>query len=285
MAYEADPGLSKYIASVNALPRLTRERELELARAWKQKGDHQAADQIARANLRYVVAIALKFRRYGVSVAELIAEGNFGLAHALKKFDPERGNRFVTYASHWIRAYELNYIIRSWSLVGAGTGALRSKMFFKLRRERFRVQNSVGDGEDENELLAKRMDLPVEKVRTMLCQLEARDLSLDTPVADDSDTTLLNMLVSANETQEESLAAAGAKAELKSVVQDAMGTLDARERYIVKNRLMADRDDRLTLDQLGRLFGVTRERARQLEVRAKSKLKTRLELSPACAPA
>ena len=271
-----DPGLAKYISLAYGAPRLTRKEELELTRSWKQKGDHRAADQIVRAHLRYVVAIVLTYRRYGVSLSELIAEGNFGLVHALKKFEPERGNRFVTYSSYWVRAYVLNYVIRSWSLVGGGSGALRSKAFFKLRRERARVQNLVGDGEDADELLAKRMDVSVEKVRMMLQQLEARDLSLDMKPFDESGPSLVDTLVSTNESQEESLAATGVRAELKSIVRDALGTLDVRERYIVENRLMAHREDELTLDQLGRRFGVSGERARQLEVRAKGKLKARL---------
>ncbi len=269
------PGLAKYISLVRGLPRLTREEELGLVQAWAQKEDPRAADQIVRAHLRYVVAIALKYRRYGVSLSELIAEGNFGLVHALKKFEPERGNRFVTYASYWIRAYVLQYIIRSWSLIGGGSGALRSKTFFKLRRERARVHNLVGDGEEGNELLAKRMDVPVEKVRLMLQQLEVRNLSLETTKICEG-VSLMDTLVSTDESQEESLAAAGVRAELKSVVQDALGTLDERERYIVENRLMAHREDELTLVELGQRFGVSRERARQLEVRAKDKLKARL---------
>ena len=277
-----DPGLAKYISLVHGFPRLTREEELGLVHAWKQKEDPRAEDQLMRAHLRYVVAIALKYRRYGVSLPDLIAEGNVGLLRALKKFEPERGNRFVTYASYWIRAYVLEYVIRSWSLVGAGSGALRSKTFFKLRRERARVHNLVGDGEDANELLAKRMDVPVEKVRLMLRQLEARDLSLETKVFAESDTSLMDTLVSPNESQEESMAADGVRAELKSVVQDALGTLDERERYIVEKRLMAHREDELTLAELGQRFGVSRERARQIEVRAKGKLKARL--GPALGP-
>jgi RNA polymerase sigma-32 factor len=134
MAYEADPTISRYIAMVQAFPQLSREEEMDLAKAWSERGDEEAADKLVRAHLRYVVAIALKYRRYGVPLSELIAEGNFGVVHALKKFQPDRGNRFVTYAAYWIRAYVLNYVIRSWSLVGAGSGALRSKMFFRLRR-------------------------------------------------------------------------------------------------------------------------------------------------------
>lgn len=277
MAHEAEPALSKYISNVQELPQLTREEEFELATAWKINQDEAAADKLVRAHLRYVVAIALKYRRYGVPLGELIAEGNFGVVHALKKFEPERGNRFVTYAAYWIRAYVLNYIIRSWSLVGAGSGALRSKMFFKLRREKVRVTNLVGDGEEADKLLAERLNMPQEQVQGMLRRLEARDVSLDAKVFDDSATSLVDTLVSPDRNQEQELAADGRQDYLKSAVQTAVQKLDTRERYIVEKRLMADPEDELSLAELGRQLGVSRERARQLEARAKRKLKSRLE--------
>src|SRR3954466_12195593 len=124
MAYDADPTISRYITMVQGYPQLSREDELVLARAWAEKGDQNAADKLVRAHLRYVVAIALKYRRYGLPLGELVAEGNFGVVHALQKFDTSGGTRFVTYAAYWIRAYILNHIIRSWSLVGVGSGAL-----------------------------------------------------------------------------------------------------------------------------------------------------------------
>ena len=139
-----------------------------LTRRWSSHQDRAAADRLVRSHLRYVVAIALKYRRYGIPLSELIAEGNFGVVHALKKFEPERGNRFVTYAAYWIRAYILNYIIRSWSLVGVGSGALRSKMFFKLRRERVRITNLVGEGEEADEMLAQRFNMPTAQVTRMV---------------------------------------------------------------------------------------------------------------------
>ena len=154
MANEFDPALSRYMTMVQKLPKLTREDELELCKQWQNHADTKARDKLVRCHLRYVVAIALKYRRYGLPLSELIAEGNFGIVHALSKFEPDRGNRFVTYAAYWIRAYILNYIIRSWSLVGVGSGALRSKMFFKLRREKVRISNLVGEGEQADEMLA-----------------------------------------------------------------------------------------------------------------------------------
>ncbi|HEX7669609.1 MAG TPA: RNA polymerase factor sigma-32 [Polyangiaceae bacterium] len=277
MAHDADPTISRYISTVQNYPQLSREEELVLAKAWSERGDEEAADKLVRAHLRYVVAIALKYRRYGVPLSELIAEGNFGVVHALKKFQPDRGNRFVTYAAYWIRAYVLNYVIRSWSLVGAGSGALRSKMFFRLRREKVRVLNLVGDGEAADELLAQRLGLKSDQVQSMLRRLESRDLSLDAKVFDDSSATVVDTLVAPGQDQEQSLATSGLRDRLRGAVKDAILDLDDRERFIVEKRLMADPEDELSLAELGRRLGVSRERARQLEARAKKKLKGRLE--------
>ncbi len=276
MAHEIDPALSRYITSVHQYPKLSREEEETLARRWLETQDPAAADAMVRAHLRYVVAIALKYRRYGVPLSELIAEGNFGVVHALKKFEPDRGNRFVTYAAYWIRAYILNYIIRSWSLVGVGSGALRSKLFFKLRRERIRILNLVGEGERADELLAEKFGMSPEQVTAMVRRLEQRDLSLDTKVYDDSGTTIGDTLPAIEPDQSDTLA----NDELGDIVRDAVRVavddLDPRERYIVEHRMMADREDELSLAEIGRRLGVSRERARQLEARAKKKLKTRI---------
>jgi RNA polymerase sigma-32 factor len=265
---------------VQAVPELDREQEYRLATAWREHSDAKARDTLVRAHLRAVVAIALKYRRYGLPMSELIAEGNFGMVHALSKFEPERGNRFVTYAAYWVRAYVLNYIIRSWSMVGVGSGALRSKMFFKLRRERVRIANLVGEGEQAEEMLAKTLDVSRSALTGMLGRLEARDVSLDAKAFDDSRGSLVDTLVSPEANQEQSLASSEVLGHVRGVVQDAISDLDGRERYIVEHRLMADREDELSLAEIGRRLGVSRERARQLEARAKRKLKSRIaELS------
>lgn len=280
MAAELDSALSRYITMVQSYPKLDREQELALCTAWREKGSVAAKEQLVRSHLRYVVAIALKYRRYGLPLSELIAEGNFGIVHALTKFDPERGNRFVTYAAYWIRAYVLNYIIRSWSLVGVGSGALRSKMFFKLRRERVRITNLVGEGEHADDLLAERFNMSREQIQGMVRRLEARDLSLDARVFDDAVTTIVETLAAPTDDQEASFSTHQSSVTAKSVVQIAITSLDHRERYIVEHRLMADSEDELSLAEIGRRLGVSRERARQLESRAKRKLKQRiLELS------
>ncbi|HEV8246011.1 MAG TPA: sigma-70 family RNA polymerase sigma factor, partial [Polyangiaceae bacterium] len=272
-----DTHLSRYISLVHSYPQLTRENELALVERWLETRDEAARTAIVTAHLRYVVAIALKYRRYGVPVDELISEGNFGVVHALTKFEPGRGTRFVTYAAYWIRAYVLNHVIRSWSLVGVGSGALRSKMFFKLRRERVKILNLVGEGDTADAMLATALNLPQNKVVSMVRRLEARDVSLDSKVFDDSTATLADMLVAPGQSQEETVAGNEIGLQLKDAVRTAVATLDKRERYIVERRLMADGEEELSLAEIGRRLGVSRERARQLEARAKRKLKSRIE--------
>lgn len=276
MAREIDSSLSRYITLVHQYPKLTREEELVLAERWAKRADPLAADALIRSHLRYVVAIALKYRRYGVPLSELIAEGNFGLVHALKKFEAKRGNRFVTYAAYWIRAYVLGYVIRSWSLVGVGSGALRSKLFFKLRRERTRIMNLIGDEERADVILAEKFGVTPTQIGAMVRRLETRDVSLDGKVFDDSATTLMDTLVAADTDQEGSLSADENRDEVKVAVRRAVQDLDARERFIVEKRMMADAEDELSLAEIGRRLGVSRERARQLEERAKKKLRHRI---------
>jgi RNA polymerase sigma-32 factor len=276
MARQIDSEVAHYMSKVNGFPQLSRENELALMQSWTQTQDESARQTIVESHLRYVVAIALKYRRYGMPIAELIAEGNFGVVHALNKFDPSRGTRFVTYAAYWIRAYILNHVIRSWSLVGVGSGALRSKMFFKLRRERVRITNLVGEGDHADEMLAQALQLPKAKVVAMVRRLESHDVSLDAKVFDDSATTLADTLLAAGISQEESLGANELGHQLRDVVRTAVLTLDKRERYIVEKRLMADSEEELSLAEIGRRLGVSRERARQLEARAKRKLMSQI---------
>jgi RNA polymerase sigma-32 factor len=276
MAREIDPALSRYITMAQQIPQLAREEEAALAERWQTLADRRAADKLVRAHLRYVVAIALKYRRYGLPLSELIAEGNFGIVHALGKFEPGRGNRFVTYAAYWIRAYILGYIIRSWSLVGVGSGALRSKMFFKLRRERVRITNLVGEGDHAIELLADKFGMSSEQVTKLTRRLDARDLSLDSKPLGGSPTSLLDSMVSPASDQQQVYESTETEEHLRDAVRTALKGLDSRERYIVEHRLMAEGEDELSLAEIGRRLGVSRERARQLEARAKRKLRVRI---------
>lgn len=279
---ETDQALSNYINQVKQIPVLTREEEHELALRWRDTHDQAAGERLVRANLRYVVAIALTYRRYGLRLADLIAEGNVGLVTALRKFDPDKGTRFVTYAAYWIRAYILNYVIRSWSLVGSGSGPLRSKLFFRLRRERARIANLVSEREEAMEQLAGQLGTTVEKLSPMMQRLEARDVSLDQKAFADSEVTKLEMLEATGVSQEEELETRERESLLGGRIKDALSALDTRERFIVERRILADEE--LSLAEIGRQLGVSRERARQLEARAKKKLRKSLaDLEPTSA--
>ena len=268
-----DAALADYIARVRSIPRLSREVEYELAlRA--RTGDTQAAHRLVEANLRFVVAVALQYRRYGIPISELIAEGSLGLMLAVRKFDPDRGTRFVTYAGYWIRAYVLDLVVKSASLVGGGSGALRSKLFFRLRRERARVANQEQDPIRLVEELAERFHVDPERMSRMLRQIDARDVSLDVSTHADSAVTMLDTLRDDTQNQEEELVASERQHGLNDRLGSALGSLDRRERYIVEQRIMGE--DEMSLAELGRRLGVSRERARQIEARAKRKLKKRL---------
>ena len=270
----SDAALADYIRRVRAIPRLSREEEHVLA-LQARAGDRRATHALVEANLRFVVAVALQYRRYGIPLWELIAEGSLGLMMAVRKFDPDRGTRFVTYAGYWIRAFVLDLVVKSTSLVGAGSGVLRSKLFFRLRRERAQIANMEQDPERRLELLAQRFNVDTDKARAMLSQLDARDISLDVLLHPDSGMTMLETLRDEHTDQEHGLLAAEHQQRLHAELDDALQLLDRRERYIVEQRIMSDEE--LSLAELGRQLGVSRERARQLEARAKRKLRRQLE--------
>jgi RNA polymerase sigma-32 factor len=275
MGSESEATLTRYLHRVKDFPSYTREEEHALALRVRDQGDAAAAEALVHANLRYVVAIAVQYRRYDLRLADLVSEGNVGLVTAVRKFDPDKGTRFVTYAAYWIRAFILNHVIRSWSLVGSGSGPLRSKMFFRLRRERARIANMVGDGGEAMDALAAQLGTTRARLDEMMQRLEGRDVSLDQAAFQDSRVAAVELLEDPTAPQDERIDEAARGAVIDRRVGRALEMLDARERYIVEHRLMADEE--LSLAELGRRLGVSRERARQLEARARRKLRARLE--------
>jgi len=268
-----DASLSRYIERVRRIPTLSREDEHELA-ILSLKGDSNASHRLVEANLRYAVAVALQYRRYGIRVGDLVAEGNLGLMMAVKKFDPERGTRFVTYAGYWIRAYILDLVVRSSTMVGAGSGPLRSKIFFRLRRERAKVANLVEDADERDEILAAKFNVSKERMQEMTRRLDARDVSLDAQVFTDSSVALVDTMAGDLPAQDEQYLEAERESAVHELLSGALDGLDRRERYIVEQRIMSD--DEMSLADIGRELGVSRERARQLEARAKKKLQKQL---------
>lgn len=253
-------------------PVLTLERERALAQRWRRDGDPRAADELVRAHLGTVTALAAKYRHYGPSITELIAEGNYGLCHALGKYEPERGVRFATYAAHWVRACILAYVLRTRSIVGGNAGAMRSQLFFKFRRERARLTAMLGDGERTLEALAQRLGVSLARVQIMAGRIDAQDVSLDAPAPHDSSVPLIEKLNASHDPEQE-LLAARFDVGVTAAVRVALSALDSRERYIIEAKVMADRAEALSLAQIGRELGISRERARQLELRALRKLR------------
>ncbi|MGB8223321.1 MAG: sigma-70 family RNA polymerase sigma factor [Polyangiales bacterium] len=276
---QSSASLDRYIQQVRAIPKLSREEEHELAlRA--RGGDQEAADRLVEANLRYVIAIGLQYRRYGVPLGDLIAEGSVGLVTAVRKFDPDRGTRFVTYAGYWIRAFVLEAVVRSSTMIGAGSGPFRSKLFFRLRRERARLSNLIADPEELIATLAAEFETSSQKMTELLRRLDQREISLDAPAYNDSEATLVEMLPSAAEPQDVIVERQRRQRGIHRRLEGALSILDERERLIVEKRILSD--DSASLASIGRELGVSRERARQLEARAKKKLAEELrDLAPA----
>lgn len=255
--------------------RLTREEEAQLARAWQRDRDERAASRLLGAHQSDVRAMARRYRDYGVPVTDLIAEGHYGLARAIERFDPERGVRFRTYASRWIRAYVLEHVMRSWSVVGGGAGALRTKIFFKLRRERARATALLGESAAADEEVAGRLGTSTEKVLRMECRIRSRDAAMDAPKGE-SGATMVETMPTNGATPEEQLMKRERRSWASAAVHRAIGELDQREAMIVRERLLRDSEDAPTLKALGSRLGVSRERVRQLEARAKRKLSASL---------
>jgi RNA polymerase sigma-32 factor len=271
MAQTKHFGCADYLALVRRCPRLSREREHELALRWREYGDASARDVLIRSQLSNVVAVARRYRHEASATFEdLIAEGNFGLIQALAKFDPDQGTRFVTYAIYWIRAYILQYLTRSRSLVVSG---VQSKLFAKIRHERARVAGAPSNGGDADELVAARLAISPEKMRSLVERLELRDTCLDTELEDSRSGRLMGVVESLSLNPEDAVLRMEAKSQISFAVSQALSTLDARERYVVERRSMAHQEEELSLAEIGRHFRVSRERARQIEARAMRKLR------------
>jgi RNA polymerase sigma-32 factor len=194
---EEDAGFSVYLAAISKFEPLDREEELRLARRWQRRKDRDAADTLVRSNLRFVVKIAMQYRGYGLRVSDLVEEGNIGLCEAVRRFDPSRNLRFMTYAAYWIRAFVLAHVLKQWSMVGVGTGPLQSKLFFRMARERARITTALGaEGTPSavEERLAEKFGTSVERIRDMTGRLEAKDSSLDAAAYKEGSETQLDRL-------------------------------------------------------------------------------------------
>ncbi len=265
--------LNVYIAEINRFPLLTPEEEFKYAMRLKKDNDVTAAEKLIVSNLRFVVKIAHEYRNYGFKLADLIQEGNVGLIHAVKKFDPERGYRLISYAVWWIRAYIQNYLIRSWSIVKIGTTQAQRKLFFKLSQTKKDLE-ALSRKNPEFSEIASSLGVKDTEVAEMDLRMGSRDVSLNEIINDDSNNSHMDFLTYEGDNQEASLI----KSEEKSLVQrdiaGALAHLNERETYIILNRVMAD--DPQTLQEIGEKYNISRERARQIEKQALKKMQLAL---------
>ena len=266
-------GLSKYFTEIWKFPLLEKDEEYMLAQRWRHHGDVDAAHMLVTSHLRLVAKMAMKYRRYGLPISDMISEGNIGLMKAVRKFEPERGFRLSTYAMWWIRASITEYILASWSLVKMGTVAAQKKMFFSLRRVKARLE-IIDNGELDGKQVAQisqAMNIGEADVVNMNRRMSARDYSLNAPISDDEGASeFQDTLVDERPSPEEALADSEEQQLRHGYLQKAIATLPDRERRIFVERRLSE--DVKTLEELGNLFGISRERVRQLEVRAFEKV-------------
>lgn len=270
--------LSLYIAQIREFDVLSKEEEFRLAQSYHRSGNIEAAQRLICANLRFVVKIAHEYRGYGLKLLDLIQEGNIGLMKALKKFDPDRGLRLITYAVWWIRAYIHNFIIRNWSLVKIGTTQAQKKLFFKLNQVRNAIQRMTG--KEDTQAIARELNVRNDEVEDMTRRMAGRDTSLDVKLVEGEDFSLLDSLADDRENQEELLISHQESQLRASQIQTALRQLNDREKQIVEERIL--NDEPRTLQELANDFGISRERVRQLEKNALGKLRKTLTSATPC---
>jgi RNA polymerase sigma-32 factor len=249
---------------------LTQEHEQELSRRWMKEEDKAALATLIHAHLGLVIKIATEFRNSGPSMEDLIQEGHVGLTIAARRFDPSKATRLATYATYWIRACMMEYVVRSHGPVRIGTTRSQRKIFFGLGRARRRLEREGQTA--SSDLLANLLGVPAEDVEHMSTRLSGHDVSLDAPRSIDDERKTSNTLASEGPTQEDMFADGQEEDSRKAMLNEALKQLDPRERAILKARHMSARP--ITLGALGKRFGISRERVRQLELRAVAKLRS-----------
>lgn len=275
-----DTNLTQYMQYTRKFPLLTIEEEYKYAKKWKDEGDIEAAHRLVSAHLRLVVKIAAGYKGYGLPLNELISEGNIGMLQATQRFDPERGFRFTTYAIWWIKAAIQEYILHSWSLVKIGTTATQKKLFFNLRRVKSQIK-ALGENDldpEQLEAISKALGVAKEEVQNMNQRLSAHDHSLNTPIGNDNDyDEWQSMLVDDSVNQEESYAEEQELSNRRTLLHEAMQSLKPREREILVERRLKEKP--ATLEELSQVYNISRERIRQIEVRAFEKLQEVIQAS------
>ncbi len=273
---ELQRGAQRYLRSAMRAPLLEAGHERDLARRWRERGEERALHELTTAYLRLVVAMASRFRHYGLPLSDLVQEGNVGLMQAAMRFEPDREVRFSTYASWWIRSAMQDFVLRNWSIVRTGTTSAQKALFFNLRRLRARI-GDVGDAvmsADATSKVAKALRVPERDVEAMSARLSAPDRSLNAPLTEDGDGEWQDLLADQSASPETEAMDSHDSAARANLVRDAMGDLSDRERLIIRERKLEE--DAVTLEALGERLGISKERVRQIEGSALEKLRRAL---------
>jgi len=266
----AAQSLESYIQIVNRYPLLSAEEEHELAHRWKERQDLDAARQLVLSHLRLVASVARHYLGYGLPQADLIQEGNIGLMKAVKRFDPDRGVRLVSFALHWIKAEIHEYILRNWRLVKVATTKAQRKLFFNLRS----MRSGLGSlSAAETDLIARELGVKPEEVREMETRMSGQDIGLD-PTMDDGEESFspIAYLASPEDEPGEVLAQEQTERLQHEGLVAALDSLDARSRKIIESRWLHNGEP-ATLHELAAEYGVSAERIRQIEAKAMQKMR------------
>lgn len=263
----------RFLSRAMRAPLLSPTHERDLARAWRENGDEGALHELTAAYLKLVIAVASRFRTYGLPFGDLVQEGTIGLMLAAGRFEPERDVRFSTYATWWIRSSIQEYVLRNWSIVRSGTSAMQKSLFFNLRWLRARIERDGRELEDHStiEAVSEAMRIPVADVQRMAQRLAGRDQSLNATIGEEGGEEIGDFLVDPGPTPEEIVLDTREGARRRIWLDGALGELSEREQKIVRARFLEE--DPPTLEQLGNELGITKERVRQIEHKAFQKLR------------
>lgn len=268
-ALSPDDPVAQYMMEIRKYPLLTAEEEYELAVKYRETKDKVAAERLVTSNLRFVIKIASEYSKFGTRLIDLIQEGNVGLMHAVREFNPYKGVRLITYAVWWIRGYIREYLLKQYSMVKIGTTQAQKKLFYNLEKEQ-RKLDALGE-EDGVALISQRLGVAEKDVKLMQMRMGTSDMSLDQPLSHNSNSSFIDLQQSETVSPEEYIISQEDTERLKNHIDEILPQLNEKENYILQNRLLADEPK--TLQEIGDRYSITRERTRQLEARVIKKLK------------
>ena len=267
-------GLTYYLETIQRYPLLSREEELKIAKRYYEHKDPVDAEILVTSNLRFVVKVAIEYSQFGSKLIDLIQEGNIGLMHAVKEFNPYKGARLITYAVWWIKGYIQDYLMKQYSMVKIGTTHNQRKLFYNLEKEKNKLDR-MGI-EPTVKLLSNKLGVPEKDIRLMEQRMKRKDMSLDQPMASSKSTHFLELETSPDRDIDEQLIEKESLMRLREVIDNLRDKFSKKEIHILENRLLSDKP--LKLQEIGNLWGVSREAVRQMEARLIKKIKKQMSV-------